>query len=223
MLTPRVLSLDLDDTLWPMGPVIVAAERVLLRWLTAHCPQAMAGHDLESMRQLRARSAAEFPGRVHDMTFLRRHALTRQVMAAGCPASVAEEALEVFMVERNRVELYADVLPALTRLRSRYRLFALSNGNADLGRCGIDALFDGHVNAIDAGAGKPDARIFAQLARTAGVEPLEILHVGDDPLADVIGATRAGMQAVWLNRDARPWPPQFAPPARTITTLDELS
>ncbi len=216
------MSLDLDDTLWPMGPVIVTAERVLLAWLTTHCPLAMVGHDIDSMRLLRAHSAAEFPARVHDMTFLRRHALARQITAAGYPESMADEALQVFMVERNRVELYADVLPALSRLRLRYRLFALSNGNADLRRCGIDALFDGHVNAIDAGVGKPDARIFAHLSRLAGVDPIDIVHVGDDPLADVIGATRAGMQAVWLNRDARPWPAQFAPPRRTVATLAEL-
>ncbi len=40
----------------------------------------------------------------------------------------------------------------------------------------------------------------------AGVEAAQVLHIGDDPLADVIGATRAGMQAVWLNRDGREWP-----------------
>jgi HAD superfamily hydrolase (TIGR01509 family) len=113
-------------------------------------------------------------------------------------------------------------MPSLARLRTRYRLFALSNGNADLKRCGIGDFFDGHLTAIAAGAAKPDARIFAQLERMAGVSAAEVLHVGDDPLADVVGATRAGMQAVWLNRDARPWPTQFSPPARTISTLAEI-
>jgi putative hydrolase of the HAD superfamily len=54
------------------------------------------------------------------------------------------------------------------------------------------------------------------------VPPIEVLHVGDDPLADVVGATQAGLQAVWLNRDARTWPEQFAPPARTVTTLADI-
>ncbi len=85
----------------------------------------------------------------------------------------------------------------------RYRLFAVSNGNADLQRCGVADLFDGHVSAIAAGAAKPDARIFAALRRMAGVSAAEVLHVGDDPIADVVGAMRAGMQAVWLNRESR--------------------
>ncbi len=235
-IAPRVISFDLDDTLWPVAPVIEGAERTLFAWLEARHPQAVHGHSIESMRELRARIAEQFPERRHDLTFLRRRALAAQFGAAGLGAAapgvadseagdlepLVDEAFEVFLAERNRVALYADVMPSLLRLRTRYRLFALSNGNADLKRCGIGDFFDGHVTAIAAGAAKPDARIFAQLERAAGVSAAEVLHIGDDPLADVVGATRAGMQAVWLNRDARPWPAQFSPPARTISTLAEI-
>ena len=226
-IVPRVISLDLDDTLWPVAPVIAAAEKTLFAWLQARYPQAVRGHSVESMRALRARIAAQFPERSHDLTFLRRRALAAQFGAAGvgaadCAISPVDEALEVFLAERNRVEFYADVRPSLMRLRTRYRLFAVSNGNADLQRCGIADLFDGHVTAIAAGAAKPDARIFAALERMAGVSAEEVLHIGDDPLTDVVGARQAGMQTVWLNRDSRPWPVALAPPARTISTLAEI-
>jgi putative hydrolase of the HAD superfamily len=222
MKTPTVLSFDLDDTLWPVGPVIASAESELFAWLRARHPLTLSGHDLESLRALRAGVAERFPERGHDLTFLRHRALQDLFGAAGLAPSLADEALEVFFAARNRVEFYEDVRPSLQRLRSRYRLFALSNGNADLQRCGIADLFAGHVTASAAGAAKPDARIFAALLAMAGVEAHQVLHIGDDPLADVVGATRAGMQAVWLNRDARPWPPQFERPARTISTLAEI-
>jgi 2-haloalkanoic acid dehalogenase type II len=222
MIHPRVLSFDLDDTLWPVGPVIAAAESELLAWLQRRCPKAARDHDIESMRSLRAEVAAQFPERRHDLTFLRRHALGRQLRAAGYEESCAEEAFEVFFTARNRVNFYPDVHGALPLLKTRYRLFALSNGNADLERCGIAHFFDGHVTARAAGAAKPDARIFAALAARAGVEPAAVLHVGDDPLADVVGAVRAGMQAVWINREGREWPAQWPPPARTVRSLDEL-
>ncbi len=219
----RVISLDLDDTLWPVGPVIAAAEQALIDWLRSRYPAAAHGHDVSSMRAMRTRVAEEFPERSHDLTFLRHRALTAQFAAAGLPARLSDEALEVFLHARNRVEFYDDVRPALDRLRSRYRLFALSNGNADLHRCGIGNLFDGHVTAIAAGAAKPDARIYAALIRMAGVSAAEILHVGDDPLADVDGARQAGMQTLWLNRRGdREWPAELAPPTRTISTLAEI-
>ncbi len=222
MTAPLVLSFDLDDTLWPVGPVIAAAESELLSWLRERYPRTVRGHDLESLRALRAQVAERFPQHGHDLTFLRLRALQDLFGAVGHAESLAEEAFEVFFKARNRVEFYDDVRPALLRLRSRYRLFALSNGNADLHRCGIADLFAGHMTARAAGAAKPDARIFARLAELADVEPAQVLHIGDDPLTDVVGAAQAGMQAVWLNRDAREWPRSAGAPPRTISTLAEV-
>jgi putative hydrolase of the HAD superfamily len=227
-----VLSFDLDDTLWPVGPVIAAAEQDLWRWLRERHPQTVRGHSLESLQAMRALTAERYPEQGHDLTFLRHRALKDLFEAADAATagakspvdadSLADEALEVFFAARNRVEFYHDVRPSLQRLHARYRLFALSNGNADLQRCGIAHWFSGHVTARSAGAAKPDARIFARLLAEAGVEAHAVLHIGDDPVTDVVGAMQAGMQAVWLNRDARAWPGHLPPPPRTITTLAEI-
>lgn len=224
MHAPLVLSFDLDDTLWPVGPVIAAAELHLWAWLQAHHPQAVSGHSIESLRAMRARVAERFPAHGHDLTFLRQRAL-EELFDANSPLDakrLADEAFEVFFTARNRVEFYDDVRPSLQRLHARYRLFALSNGNADLKLSGISQWFAGHVTARGAGAAKPDPRIFARLLAQAGVEAHQVLHIGDDPVTDVAGAMQAGMQAVWLNRDARAWPQALAPPPRTITTLTEI-
>jgi putative hydrolase of the HAD superfamily len=227
VIDPLVLSFDLDDTLWPVGPVIAAAEDAMLAWLRTHHPDTVSAHNMDSLRAQRAAVPGRYPERSHDLTFLRHRALKDLFIAAGQSDAIADacadEGLEVFFTERNRVQFYPDVRPALTRLRSRYRLFAVSNGNADLARCGIAELFDGHITASAAGAAKPDARIFAALIHMAGVEASQVLHIGDDPLADVVGATRAGMRAVWLNRDAKRWPESLELPARTISTLEEIS
>src|SRR5580692_11193047 len=177
MIAPLVLSFDLDDTLWPVGPVIAGAEDALYAWLRERYPQTVSGHSIETLRAQRAQVTVRYPERGHDLTFLRHRALKDLFAAAGHDESLADEALEVFFGARNRVEFYEDVRPSLERLHARYRLFALSNGNAD--------LFAGHVTAIAAGAAKPDARIFARLKQVAGVEAAQIMHIGDDPLADV--------------------------------------
>jgi 2-haloalkanoic acid dehalogenase type II len=217
-----VLSFDLDDTLWPVEPVILAAEGAMLAWLQERHPQMMRGHDRESLRAMRANLAAQYPERSHDMTFLRRRALAQMFVQAGLDENQADEAFEVFFAARNRVKLYDEVEASLERLSARYRLFALSNGNADLQRCGIARWFEGHITAISAGAAKPDARIFQRLLDEAGVAAAQVLHVGDDPQLDVLGATQAGMQAAWLNRKAHTWPAHLPPPARIIKTLEEI-
>jgi FMN hydrolase / 5-amino-6-(5-phospho-D-ribitylamino)uracil phosphatase len=223
MNVPAVLSFDLDDTLWEVEPVILSAEKAMLSWLNRHHPEVMRGQTGESLRAMRAGLAERFPERGHDMTFLRRQALTEMFAAAGRPVAHADEAFEVFYAERNRVKLYDEVAASLTRLSRRYRLFALSNGNADLQRCGIAHWFAGHITAISAGAAKPDARFFARLLDEAGVSADQVLHIGDDPLLDVVGAQRAGLNAVWLNRGAKTWPADLPPPSRTISTLKEIT
>jgi len=219
---PLVLSFDLDDTLWAVEPVMLAAEAAMLAWLREHHPLAMHGQDRESLRAMRVRIAQQLPERSHDMTFLRHRALAEMFAAAGHPEAHADEAFEVFYAARNRVKLYDEVEGSLKRLSARYRLFAVSNGNADLQRCGIAHWFEGHITAISAGAAKPDIRIFTRLLDEARVEARHVLHIGDDPHLDVMGAAQAGMQAVWLNRDAKSWPAQLPPPPRTILSLEDI-
>lgn len=219
---PLVLSFDLDDTLWAVEPVMLAAEAAMLAWLRQHHPLLMHGQDRESLRALRARIAQQFPEHSHDMTFLRHRALAEMFAAAGHPEAHADEAFEVFYAARNRVKLYDEVEGSLKRLSARYRLFAVSNGNADLQRCGIAHWFEGHITAISAGAAKPDIRIFTRLLEQAGVEARQVLHIGDDPHLDVMGAVQAGMQAAWLNRGAKSWPAELPAPPRTILSLEDI-
>ena len=89
-IAPRVISFDLDDTLWPVAPVIEGAERTLFAWLETRHPRAVHGHSIESMRALRARIAEQFPERRHDLTFLRRRALAAQFGAAGLATADAD-------------------------------------------------------------------------------------------------------------------------------------
>jgi FMN hydrolase / 5-amino-6-(5-phospho-D-ribitylamino)uracil phosphatase len=219
---PLVLSFDLDDTLWAVEPVMLAAEAAMLAWLRQQHPLLMRGQDRESLRALRARIAQQFPEHSHDMTFLRHRALAEMFAAAGHPEAHADEAFEVFYAARNRVKLYDEVEGSLKRLSARYRLFAVSNGNADLQRCGIAHWFEGHITAISAGAAKPDIRIFTRLLEQAGVEARQVLHIGDDPHLDVMGAVQAGMQAAWLNRGAKSWPAELPAPPRTILSLEDI-
>src|ERR1700761_6125432 len=156
MIAPLVLSFDLDDTLWPVEPVMLAAEQSMWAWLRERHPELMREQDMGTMRAVRARINVQYPDRLHDMTFLRRRTLQEMFGDHSDAERLADQAFEVFYAARNRVKFYDDVEPALKRLKSRYRLFALSNGNADLQRCGLAQFFDGHVTAISAGAAKPD-------------------------------------------------------------------
>jgi putative hydrolase of the HAD superfamily len=217
-----VISLDLDDTLWPIWPVIEAAEREMYAWLTAHHPRMVENYSIEKMRLHRDEIAARYPEHRHDLTFQRVTALKLQALESGCPESAAEGAFAVLYAARNRVAFYSDTMPALQRLSRRFRLYALSNGNADLSLCGIARFFEGHLTARAVGAAKPDEKIYRALLQAADVKSDELVHVGDDPLAAVAGAARVGIAAYWINRGARDWPRDLPPPLGTVTSLLDL-
>ena len=219
----QAIIFDLDDTLWEVGPVIVRAEHAMLAFLAERYPRVLERHSLDSMRDVRARMAIEHPAMRHDFTWLRLESLRHHARDSGYPEAMADEAFAVFYRARNEVALYDDVRPALERLHGRFRLFAVSNGNADLAAIGIAGYFERSLAARDAGMLKPDPRIFALLLERAGLDATRALHVGDDAVADVEGARRAGVTPVWLNRAGERWPMAASPPPLTVRTLLELA
>ena len=89
----------------------------------------------------------------------------------------------------------------LSDLSQEYRLFALTNGNADIHRVGIGQFFEGAISSADVGASKPDPAMFNAALSQSGVSAPGAVHIGDHLYDDILGANRAGMHSIWFNRD----------------------
>ena len=101
--------------------------------------------------------------------------------------------------------IFPDVHPALKMLRSRgLKLAVLSNWDERLRpllhSLEMDRYFEEIVISCEVGEAKPSAVIFSRTAEALRLRPGEILHVGDDPIADVGGARAAGFKTVFLDR-----------------------
>jgi FMN hydrolase / 5-amino-6-(5-phospho-D-ribitylamino)uracil phosphatase len=219
----RAVAFDLDNTLWDVGPVIVRAEQCLHQWLREHCPRITERVSIEDMRAARERLARSEPHNAHDFTYLRITTLAAHARECGYEEVMAERAFEVFFAARNALQPYADVQPALERLRTRYALASLSNGNADLELIGLARLFSVSLNARQIGAAKPHPRCFQQLVRDLRLEPGNILYVGDDPFLDVEAARAAGLRTAWMDRSQAPWPPNLQPADLNVADCAQLA
>ncbi|HKL76889.1 MAG TPA: HAD family hydrolase [Gammaproteobacteria bacterium] len=220
--TPRVLSFDLDDTLWACHEVIERAEQALHDWLQRHYPRIPAEYDRAAMRDVRRRMAEARPALGADLTALRRESLAWHAERAGYDRALAEEGVAVFLRERQRVTPFADVRPALEALARDYPLVALTNGNADIRRTELGHLFRHAFSAADVGAAKPDPALFRAACDALGVRTAELVHIGDDPLRDVHGARRFGARTVWVRRAFAPWPDGVGRAHHEIASLTEL-
>ena len=134
----RVVTFDLDDTLWDVRPVLIEAERRTHHWLAEHAPAAQRLLENGGAQTLRAALVAAEPALVHQLSRLRTEVFRTAMLQAGHTepraTELAERAFGVFFAARHEVVLFAGVMPLLRELRQQYRLGALSNGNADLRR-----------------------------------------------------------------------------------------
>lgn len=217
----KAILFDLDDTLWPIAPVIRRAEIELFDWLMTHAPAVTHLHSIESLRARRLALMKENPYYKIDLWSLRHAALTEAFLAAGEDTARVDQAMETFTTARNQVEPFEDVLPALERLGRHVTLGSISNGFADLETIGLAHHFKVSIAAHQIGCAKPDSTIFLAGCTALGVNPAEAVYVGDDLELDVEGAQKAGLRAVWMNRFERSAPPHINPDL-TCTTLHEL-
>ena len=201
----RAITLDLDDTIWPIAPAIDRAEAALDAWLLEHAPRAAQRWPLQARRALRDEVDAEHPQYSHDFTRQRLITLERMLRESGEDVALVDAAFEAYFAARCEVEHYDDSVEALQRLAARVPLAALSNGNACLNRIGLMHLFQFQLGAREHGAAKPATSIFHAACRELDVAPAKVLHVGDDVELDVVGAARAGLRSCWINREGRAW------------------
>ncbi|MFZ6847065.1 HAD family hydrolase [Undibacterium sp. RuRC25W] len=199
-MTIKAVLLDLDDTLWPVAPVIQHAEATLYAWMQEHVPNVVSMYDISSLRVRRQALVSTNPRFSYDLWALRHRLLQDVFIEQGEDVAKADTAMAVFAAARNAVELYPDVTPALTELATRVKLGTISNGFADLHAIGLAPHFEVSIAAHQFGCAKPDARIFHAACEKLRLLPAEVLYVGDDLLLDVQGAQAAGLKAGWMNR-----------------------
>ncbi|WP_312564589.1 HAD family hydrolase [Comamonas sp.] len=219
----RAVTLDLDDTLWPIWPTIRRAEEVLLLWLKEHAAQtAQVFSSPEALRAIRVQVEQERPDLRHDLSGLRKASIAQALRQSGDDENLAMPAFEIFFAERQRVQLFDDALHALEFLAARWPVVAVTNGNSDLRQIGLDHFFQDSFNVQRTGFAKPDVRIFDCAAQALQVPLSAILHVGDDAKLDAVAARDAGMHAVWLNRAGLDWAVEDQHPPTTVASLLEL-
>ncbi|KAF7787567.1 putative hydrolase of the HAD superfamily [Pseudoalteromonas rubra] len=197
----QVLSFDLDDTLYNNHPVIAAAVKAMNDYVNALAPWRAQGPQF--WLACRQHVASQHPELTHDVTRWRQVALRYGLQKAGFSASEidlhAKAAYQAFAIARSQIVVDASVLALLARLRKRFRLIAITNGNVEVDRFNLADQFECVLMAGRDGRAKPHADLFEAACQQCAVAPHQLLHIGDSLDTDVQGANLAGCRSVWLN------------------------
>ena len=220
----RALFFDLDDTLWPITPVIVQAEQVLFAWLAAHAPRVAASYSIDMMRQQRIQLMQARPELAIDLQALRYQALLDTFIRCDEDPALVTAAMQVFNQARNQVQLFDDVAHCLPHLAKLVKLGSLTNGAADLEAIGLAHHFEVSLSAHKIGKAKPDPHVFLLACEALKLQPEQVAYIGDDLRLDVEGAQKAGLTGIWLNRQNQQAPAELGhiQPDATFTNLHDL-
>lgn len=218
----KAVSFDLDDTLWDCSSVIQLAEQVCHDWLAKHADRAAGSAYRSTMMQHRQQILTEQPELAGDVTQLRKNMLIRTLEQHGYTSDVAHAAFEVFYQARSQVQLYSGCNELLEGLRGKYKVAAITNGNADLAIAGIDHFFDAIHKADLKKRAKPHRHMFDLCLSDFELEPSAMLHVGDNPETDVAGAQALGIKTVWFNSQQISWPESQPRADFEVKSLSEL-
>lgn len=220
----RLITFDLDDTLWDVAPVMNNAERELRQWLSQHAPD-LGPVPVEHLWVFRKRLLSADPSLKYRLSELRRRILFHALQEAGYAMAeandLAEGGFQVFLAARHKVTFFDGVHSTLQQLSQHYSLGVITNGNADVARLGLADYFQFALSAEGLGVGKPEALPFQEALRRSGVSAEQALHIGDHPGDDIAGARQAGWHAVWYNPQHKAWTGEHAPSAQ-VQQLQEL-
>jgi putative hydrolase of the HAD superfamily len=118
-------------------------------------------------------------------------------------------------------------LPLLEAVRRHARVVVVSNNllkeqQAKMRDCGLDRYVDVLVVSEEAGVSKPDPGIFSVALDRARVSATEAVMIGDSWINDIEGARRAGIPAIWFNRDGTPSPDPNVPTLHSLEPTDAV-
>lgn len=209
----RVITFDLDNTLWDVEPTLMRAEEAQRQWLLSHRPGTIEDFDHSSLWKFKQEVWQRHPHLLHHVSAMRQQMLRELQLRAGYGEEEAEKGAELafaaFLEERHRVVLYEEALGVLQSLSRDFSLGALTNGNADIYKTDAGEYFDFAFLAEEVGASKPAPDMFHAALEISGVTPEQIIHVGDNPEHDIEGARAIGMYTVWMNSQGQEWPGGF--------------
>lgn len=221
----RLITFDLDNTLWHTDPVIRRAEREGMAWLHEHAPEIRQRFTDEQIRRKRVALLETEPELVHYISRWRIRSLELLLEECGyaqpAAAALAQECFTVFQQHREDLDLFEGVKPALAKLAQTCSLIALTNGNANVYNTEAGEYFAHAIRAEEIGAAKPAPDMFHAALEHAGCSAAEAVHIGDDFKNDYRPAAGVGMhavQAALLEEDR--WPAE--PPAPCFRHWDEL-
>lgn len=199
--TIKAITFDLDDTLYDNSTIVDSAEIALIKVLQQYDEL----HDITLARFNHEKQVvlSIHPEIYHDVVAWRietmRYMIKKVTSSEARINQIIDDGMANFNVWRHKINVPQATHALLTKLMLKYPLAIISNGNVEIEKIGLNNYFQFALRGGANGRSKPYPEIFDLASQKLNIPTNQILHVGDDLLADISGAINIGMQACWIN------------------------
>lgn len=203
----KVVCFDLDGTISDLGDGENRARLIIIDRLAQESgvprEEVTGVYDIEW-----AKTKLEYMSLVadglEDIDIRERH-MGKVLDIIGLDSSPLEYA-EVYCSETmDGIYIYPDAMKVMDELGKKYRLTMITNGASKwqrekIEKLGIGSYFDEIIVSGELGYHKPSPVIFQEMTQRTGVDPGEIIYIGNDYMKDIHGAKSSGWRTAWVKR-----------------------
>ncbi|MCW8857490.1 MAG: HAD-IA family hydrolase [Kangiella sp.] len=190
----KVISFDLDDTLWDNQGVIEQCEQDLLEFLAKAHPPIGEKFDVAAMQAISKKLLEEDRPELDNMTLLRKEMIHQMLEQTDGDSALINPAFAIFYGCRSQIKIPQLTRDLLSTLKNKYSLFATSNGNSNLYALGLMDYFEQHFIAGIHGRAKPSPEMLHNICALKNIQPQELLHIGDSYETDIKSSIAADCQ-----------------------------
>ncbi|WP_240356359.1 MULTISPECIES: HAD family hydrolase [Myxococcus] len=209
---PKAIFFDVDNTLVDRESAVVRYFEDLMTRFSDVFPEHRRAEDLATLQKFDERGERDREAFCADVTTTFLKELKAKEFWLDFQSKVSS-----FVVGDPKLAAWLDTLAR------RQPVQVVSNGFSGTQRWKLltaglyHSVPDGFYSS-EVGAEKPDPAIFKAALKHVNREPFEVLHIGDDPVRDIVGATQMGFATCWVSH-GREWPVALPPPTFTVERI----
>jgi len=194
----KVISFDLDNTLYDNAPVIQLAEQKSYFYLEEEFRKQKLQFDYQLFNDYRLQMiqseneiSSDKVKKFDNLSYLRYQALKKFCLPLENQLYIVEQAFEIFMMHRNLVFIEKPISQLLDQLKTNYFLASVTNGNCDVRRLSIGHYFEKNYSPTSGFHAKPHPEMLKQICSDFEIGPDQLTHVGDSLKTDGQAAANA--------------------------------
>lgn len=189
----KLISFDLDDTLYDNRPVISRAETVFLAYLKAKFESQNKQFSVQKYTQIKQKLLAGKEQRFEDMSLLRQAVLAEFCSGLNETNAISSKAFELFINARSNIDIPLAIENMLNQLSKHFILVSVTNGNCDPKQLSVGQLFADNYSPSLKSRAKPHPQMLQQVLADYELSLEELIHIGDSVENDGVAASVAGV------------------------------